>query len=115
MKRFATILKYLKDQKQNIVLYFVFNLLSILFSLISLAMLAPFLQLLFGKEQLLKQPPALRFSAASVTGYLKYVLGVLIQHHNKVYALAAICVIVMLSIFFKNIFLYFSYRVLAPL
>ncbi len=115
MKRFATILKYLKDQKQNIVLYFVFNLLSILFSLISLAMLAPFLQLLFGKEQLLKQPPALRFSAASVTSYLKYVLGVLIQHHNKVYALAAICVIVMLSIFFKNIFLYFSYRVLAPL
>jgi ATP-binding cassette, subfamily B, bacterial MsbA len=115
MKRFATILKYLKDQKQNIVLYFVFNLLSIVFSLISLAMLAPFLQLLFGKEQLLRQAPALSFSASSVTSYLKYILGVLIQQHNKVYALAAICIIVILSIFFKNIFLYFSYRVLAPL
>jgi ATP-binding cassette, subfamily B, bacterial MsbA len=115
MKRFSTILKYLKDQKQNIFLYFVFNLLSILFSLLSLAMLAPFLQLLFGKEQLLDKPPTVTFSASSVTGYLKYVLGLLIREHNKVYALAAICVIVILSIFLKNIFLYFSYRVLAPL
>jgi ATP-binding cassette, subfamily B, bacterial MsbA len=115
MKSFSTILKYLSDQKQNIFLYFVFNLLSILFSLLSLAMLAPFLQLLFGKEQFLASAPALRFSASSITVYLKYMLGMLIQHHDKVYALAAICLVVILSIFFKNIFLYLSYRVLAPL
>src|SRR5271170_6010850 len=108
MKSFSTILKYLSDQKQNIFLYFAFNLLSILFSLLSLAMLAPFLQLLFGKEQFLASAPVLRFSASSITVYLKYMLGLLIQHHDKVYALAAICVVVIFSIFLKNIFLYWS-------
>ena len=53
MKRFSTIFGYLRDQKGNIALYVLFNLLSIIFSLVSLAMLAPFLQLLFGQ----KKPP----------------------------------------------------------
>lgn len=51
MKRFARILFYLRSQKRNIALYVLFNLLSIVFSLVSLAMLAPFLQMLFGKEK----------------------------------------------------------------
>src|SRR5215467_2157097 len=114
MKRFSIILKYLRDQKRNIVSYFIFNLLSILFSLVSLAMLAPFLQLLFGKEQLKEVKPAFSFSANGLLEYIKYILSTLIKEHNAVYALAAICVIVIGSVFFKNIFLYFSYRVLVP-
>jgi len=115
MKRFSIILKYLRDQKRNILLYFIFSFLSILFSVVSLAMLAPFLQLLFGKEKITTTAPAFRFSASGALDYLKYQLGGLISHHNEVYALGAICIIVMMSIFLKNIFLYFSYRVLAPM
>ncbi len=115
MKRFSIILKYLKDQKQNIILYFIFNLLSVLFSLVSLAMLAPFLQLLFGKEKLKDVEPSFSFSANGLLDYIKYILSGLIKNHNEVYALAAICVIIIISIFLKNIFLYFSYRVLAPM
>lgn len=115
MKRFSIILKYLKDQKQNIVLYFIFNLLSVVFSLVSLAMLAPFLQLLFGKEKLREVEPSFSFSANGLLEYIKYILSKLIKEHNAVYALGAICVIIILSILFKNIFLYFSYRVLAPM
>jgi subfamily B ATP-binding cassette protein MsbA len=62
MKRFSTILKYLKDQKGSIALYVLFNLLSILFSLFSLAMLGPFLQLLFYKEKLMDTAPTFHFS-----------------------------------------------------
>ena len=115
MKRFSIILKYLKDQKQKIGLYFIFNLLSVLFSLVSLAMLAPFLQLLFGKEKLKNAEPAFSFSANGLLDYIKYILSTLIKNHNEIYALAAICAIIILSIFLKNIFLYFSYRVLAPM
>jgi subfamily B ATP-binding cassette protein MsbA len=115
MKRFSTILKYLRDQKKSIALYFLFNFLSIAFSLVSLAMLAPFLQLLFGKEKLRDQAPVFHFSANGVTDYLKYMLGTLIRDHDKIYALAAICFIVLLSVLLKNFFLYFSYRVLAPI
>ena len=115
MKRFSIILKYLRDQKQNIVLYFIFNLLSILLSLVSLAMLAPFLQLLFGKEKLKDVEPTFSFSANGLLEYIKYILSNLIKQHSEVYALGAICVIIIVSIFLKNIFLYFSYRVLAPM
>ncbi|MBL7697724.1 MAG: ABC transporter ATP-binding protein [Chitinophagaceae bacterium] len=115
MKRFSTILKYLKDQKGGIALYVLFNLLSVVFSLFSLAMLGPFLQLLFYKEKLMDAEPAFTFSASGMLEYFKYYLSTLIREHNEVYALGAICIIVIISIFFKNCFIYLSYRVLAPL
>lgn len=115
MKRFSTILKYLSDQKRYVVLYFVVNLLSVLFSLVSLTMLVPFLQLLFGKEKAPDQIPHVTFSASSVLDYIKYTLGILIRDHGPVYALGAICVIIILSIFFKNFFLYLSYRIMGPI
>jgi len=115
MKRFSTILRYLRDQKKNIALYLISNLLSILFSLVSLAMLAPFLQLLFGREKLSFVQPTFSFTANGMLDYLKYILSMLIKKHNEVYALAAICVIIILSIFIKNFFIYISYRILIPI
>ena len=115
MKRFSRILFYLRSQKKNIVLYVLFNILSIIFSLVSLAMLAPFLQMLFGKEKLINIEPVWSFSASGILDYLKYTISQLISQHNEVYALAAICVIIVVSIFFKNMFTYLSFRVLAPM
>ncbi|HXB29403.1 MAG TPA: ABC transporter ATP-binding protein [Puia sp.] len=115
MKRFATVLRYLKDQKRYVFLYFLVNLLSILFSLVSLTMLVPFLQLLFGKEKMVEQMPHITFSASSVLEYIKYVLGILIREHGPVYALGAICIIIIVSIFLKNFFLYLSYRIMGPM
>lgn len=115
MKRFSTILRHLRDQKGQIGLYVLFNLLSILFSLVSLAMLAPFLQLLFGKEDLVTVKPDFSFSANYLLAQLKYTLSQLINTHDKVYALGFICVVIIIAIFFKNVFTYLSYRTLAPI
>lgn len=118
MKRFERILFYLRSQKKNIVLYVVFNLLSIVFSLISLVMLAPFLGLLFAKEKLITSKPTLNFTtdgADAILAHLKYYLSMLIQEKGEVYALGAICIIIIVSIFFKNAFTYLSFRVLAPM
>ncbi len=115
MKRFSTILGYLRDRKGNIALYVLFNLLSIIFSLVSLAMLAPFLQLLFGLGERVTEEPPLTFSASSLLLYLKYILTRLIDDHSPVYALGFICVVIVISILFKNIFLYLAFRVLAPM
>src|SRR5688572_8186827 len=106
MKRFSTILKYLKDQKGKIALYILFNLLSVVFSLFSLAMLGPFLQLLFYKEKLMDAAPKFHFSANGILEYFKYYLSTLIRENNEMYALGAICVIIIISIFFKNMFIY---------
>jgi len=115
MKRFSTILRHLRDQKGQIGLYVLFNLLSILFSLVSLAMLAPFLQLLFGKEELITVKPVFSFSANYLLAQLKYTLSQLIFTEGKIYALGYICVIIIITIFLKNLFTYLSYRTLAPI
>lgn len=124
MKNFSRILKYLSNKKGQILLYFVFSLLSILFSLVSLAMLAPFLQLLFGNDAIsVTQKPELSFSVASLLEYMKYQFGQMILTHSsttnpsagKLYALTVICITIIIAIFLKNLFLYLTLRILAPL
>ncbi len=78
-------------------------------------MLAPFLQMLFGKEKLMAYKPEWHFTATGILDYLKYYISQLIELHGQIYALGAICVMIVISIFFKNLFTYLSYRVLAPM
>jgi len=59
--------------------------------------------------------PHLSFSASSLLDSIKYILGLLIDQHGASYALGAICFIIIVSIFLKNLFYYLGYRVLAPL
>ncbi len=115
MKRFSRILFYLKDKKQNIGLYIVFNLSSVLFNLVSLALLAPFLQMLFSTDKTTIVKPTFSFSANGVQDFIKFEMNQLIILHSKTYALAAVCILIVISVFFKNIFIYLSYRVLAPM
>ncbi|MGN6420973.1 MAG: ABC transporter ATP-binding protein [Pseudobacter sp.] len=115
MKRFSTILFYLRNQKGKILLYLIFILLSIIFSLVSLAMLAPFLQLLFGQEEGVRVLPEAEFSSKYIILLLKYGLTKLIDTYDKTAALAAICITVITAILLKNLFLYLSYRIMIPL
>lgn len=118
MKRFSRILFYLKSQRQNIVLYVLCNLFSVLFSLVSLAMLAPFLQMLFDPQ--LPQPvkPTFAISITGISGikdWLEYAMLELIAKKGKIYALGAICLMIITAVFLKNLFTYLSFRVLAPM
>lgn len=115
MKQFKRIFKYLAGYKGNIGSYFLFIVLSIVFSMVSLAMLAPFLQLLFGIEKLTLVEPEFTFSAKGLLAYMRYVISKLITEKGPESALAFICGIIIVSVFFKNVFLYLSYRVLAPM
>src|SRR6266540_917569 len=115
MKRFSRIFFYLRDQKGKVALYVVFNLLSVIFSLVSLAMLAPFLKLLFSQEAPLTVQPPWVFNSEGVMAQLKYGLSYLILHYSYTKALAAICITIIISILFKNLFLYLSYRMLIPM
>ncbi len=114
MKRFSRIFFYLRDQKANIALYFIFNLLSVVFSLVSLASVVPFLGLLFGKEKMIEVKPVLTPSVNSLLEYFKYYLSTLIRQHGPMHALAAICVVVLISVFFKNLFYYLTLRTISP-
>ncbi len=115
MKKFSRIFYYLSDSKRYIALYFLFNVLAILFSLFSLAMLAPFLQLLFGIEKLVEAKPAVGLNATAILANLKYLISGLIKEHSAVYALGFICILVLVAIFFKNLFAYLALRTMSPL
>jgi subfamily B ATP-binding cassette protein MsbA len=115
MKRFSRILFYLKDRKQDIVLYVVFNLSSLVFSLVSLGLLGPFLQMLFRLDKQVLTKPKIELSSKSLLDALNYELSQLINLHGKDYALAAVCILIIVSVFFKNLFIYLSFRVLAPM
>jgi ATP-binding cassette, subfamily B, bacterial MsbA len=111
------ILKYLKGRWNWIVLFAITNLLSVIFSMISLAMLVPFLNLLFGKDELLRTNPGFHFTKEGISLYYKYYLSSIVISHenNKMWALGFICIAVLLSITLKNIFLFISRYILHPL
>ena len=115
MKSFSRIFKYLKGYRLNIFLYILFILLSIIFSVISLAMLAPFLKLLFGLDTIDTNRPVFELSAKGITDYIKYFLSSVISEEGRTRALAYICGVIITAVLFKNIFLYLSYYVLAPM
>jgi subfamily B ATP-binding cassette protein MsbA len=71
--------------------------------------------MLFGLDKPILIKPKLELSSKSLLDTLNYELSKLIIHHDKVYALAAICILIIISVFFKNLFIYLSYRVLAPM
>ena len=115
MKRFSRILFYLRSQKKNIVLYILFTILTVAFSLVSFTTLPVLLQMLFGEERLLEAKPVLHFSATGALNYIQYALGQLMLSHGKTFALGFICLVAVVSVFLKNLFTYLSFRVLAPM
>ncbi|HZG23497.1 MAG TPA: ABC transporter ATP-binding protein [Chitinophagaceae bacterium] len=115
MKKYAGLLKYFKPFKGNIALYILFTLLSIVFGIVSISMLIPFLDVLFFPEKRIFELPELRFNADSILKTLSYYLSQVIGQNGVVTALGYICIIIITCIFFKNLFLYLSFYVLSPM
>ncbi len=118
MKKYARLFKYLRFYKGNIVLYFVFTIFSIVFSLISLGTLPFFLRLIFSQEALVLTPPDGINSSNDLIQYINYQISNLIAingANGAIIALGYICVVIIITVFLKNVFLYLSYYVLAPM
>lgn len=117
MKKYSRIFNYLRFYKGKIALYFLFTILSILFSLLSLGTLPFFLKLIFYREKLiLTAPPVIKSSGDLIT-YINYQISNMIVNHGEqgpVLALGFICLIIITTVMFKNLFLWLSYYVLAP-
>jgi len=93
----------------------IFNILSAIFSLVSLTMIAPFLQLLFGTTKLVTAKPELAFSINTVVDYFYYYVSIIISNYGKQQALVFICILVVVLFLLKNTFRYLGMYYLAPL
>jgi subfamily B ATP-binding cassette protein MsbA len=116
MKKFIRIISYIKEYKAYMGWYTLFITLSIVFSLFSLSMLMPFMDLIFGSNAL---SGAVNSATVNNSGSLKdMVYGFLqsnIAKYGKVYALGWICFGIITAVLLKNLFLYLSYYFLAPI
>jgi subfamily B ATP-binding cassette protein MsbA len=112
MKKFSVILQYLSRYKGKIVLYMIFNILSILFGLISLGMLSPFISILVSDGKPGGQSPMLNTNAI---GGLKDILTSVMQHHDKSAVLLLICILMVVSTILKNLFYYWSSYLSSPI
>lgn len=119
MRYFIRIVSYLKRYWAYVVLNILCNILSVLFSLVSLTMIIPFLQLLFsqhttGTDDILPLP-VFTFRAQYFIDLFNYFFLKIIVHKGKLEALAFVCVMVVIIFFFKNLFRYAALYSLAPI
>ncbi len=119
MNKFSRIFKYLSGYKGKIALYFFFIILSIIFSILSVGMLMPFMELIFHAD------------STGVSGLMKETNNPIVQSirdylmssiekggdavSGKLKTLGLICGVIISSIFLKNLFLYLSFYTLNPL
>lgn len=115
MKKYSRLFSYLTNVKTNIVLYVVFTILSVIFSIVSLGMLIPFLDLIFNPGKKVYALPEGGLTSANLLQTINYYITQMIDEHGTMYALGAICVIIIIAIFLKNLFLYLTYYVLSPM
>jgi subfamily B ATP-binding cassette protein MsbA len=118
MKKYSRLFKYLRFYKGNIVLYFLFTIFSIVFSLVSLGTLPFFLRLIFSHEKLVLTKPVEIHGSGDLIEYINYQISHLIVTNGAngpVIALGLICITVIISVLLKNLFLYLSFYVLAPI
>jgi subfamily B ATP-binding cassette protein MsbA len=90
-----------------------FNLLVIAFSLVSFVMLVPFLNLLFGIEKLVVEKPEITLSADHVLDFINYYISQIIITSGETQALVFICLFLLGTFFFRNLFRFLAMYFLA--
>ena len=118
MKSLRAIFRYISKYPKLIFAYFSFNVLSNLFSVISLGLLSPFLLLIFKKKDTLEAVTGNTgfFSKLNPVNFLKvWLYGIIQTPNGEIKALAVICLMVLGAIILKNFFLYLSIYYIIPI
>ena len=114
MKSLRTIFRYIKRYPGLVAAYFSFNILSVIFSVVSLGLLAPFLMLIFRQGDVLKVVEGNK--GFNPIDYFKtYISQMIEEPGGAVKALTLICIIIFVAILLKNFFAYLSMYYLNPI
>jgi subfamily B ATP-binding cassette protein MsbA len=115
MKKFFSILAYIKPYWKEAILNAVFNILSAVFALFSFTMAIPFLGILFETQQLVTEKVALDpFSMKSIMANFNYFMSSLIIEHGKTTALLVVSITVVIITFLKSLFRYLANYFITP-
>jgi subfamily B ATP-binding cassette protein MsbA len=115
MHYFLRIIKYIKPYTPFAVLNIISNIISVLFSLVSLTMVIPFLGILFGTQEKVYNPQPLSFNTNAIKDNFYAIISSEIDEKGKIEALLFICILVLITFFFRNLFRYSALYFLTPI
>ena len=115
MKEFFRILQFAKPYWPFALGNIIFNILTVLFSLVSLTMVIPFLGLLFGTQEKIYEAPAISLNVDAIIQNFYYYITQIIESKGQVEALFFICMMVLVMFFFRNLFRYLALYFLSPI
>jgi subfamily B ATP-binding cassette protein MsbA len=115
MKDFIQVLRFVKPYWIYGVFNVLFNILTVLFSLVSITMIIPFLGLLFGTQQKVYQAPPLSLNTDSIKENFYLLITEIIDEKGQVEALLFVCILVLVMFFFRNLFRYLALFCLSPI
>ncbi|MGJ7033667.1 ABC transporter ATP-binding protein [Niabella hirudinis] len=110
-KKFSRLFKYIGYYKWKIILYISITILASSLSVVSLTMLAPLMSLIFkvegfGGQTLLNKIPG--------GDYIGAELAKLVSNGQQMHAVFLCCLLVIISVFLKNLLLYVSSLISVP-
>ncbi len=110
-KLFQLILPYKKYAIGNVV----FNFLGTVFSVVSIALLMPFLDILFDKTKEVATAPEFRLSVPTAIEYFKYFLTQIKQEQGAQTTILYVGLFILIAIILKNLFVYGALYIITPL
>ncbi len=113
MKTFFRTLSFGKPITRYATLFFLFSALSTLFGLLNFTLLIPLLDVLFGQvsTEEVQQAPSFAWTLNYLVAYFYYFFLQIVSQYGKMGALQFMCISIVVSVLFANLFLYFSLRV----
>lgn len=113
MKSFFKLLRFAGPYWPYALLNVVFNILAVLFSLVSFALFIPVLQMLFHQMEIPTAAPPLTLDMDAVRENFYFYSGQLLKQYGNEKMLVYIGMAIMLLFFLKNLFRYFAMYFLA--
>ena len=121
MKKFFGVLRYVKGYWRYGILNIVFNILSVIFSLLATGLLFPFLQILFSNSndtllEIIKHgKPVWHFSTRSIIDTVNYTVAEQTISVGRISVLVYICIFIIITFFLKNLTRYMAMYFLSPI
>ncbi len=111
MTGFWRLFSQIKHYKRNVILSIIANILTAVFTVISIPLVIPFFQILFNLEPANLSQPGLD---AGLDERIKYEFSSIIANNDRQTALLIMCIIIVAAFFLKNLFRYLALFFMAP-
>lgn len=116
MKELGAFIKYFKNYKAYLGLNIIFNIFYVFFSVFSLTVVMPFLDIIFHPDKGVTSLPQFAFTIDVLKDYLNYIVTYQIQkYESKEAGLIFLAILITLIFFFKNLFRFLAQYFLAPI